>query len=397
MSNNNCGCSSTQSQSSNGEFLLVKATGKNSSTCGDIDDLDSANSDCVKQEPMFDFSKSDLIIPLFSSSTQMEVCNSDIYSISMWVQFLNPVTTMMISNITGNILTLSNRCSNGQVITTNPAVGTAITRGTRFVVCDAPICETDQEQLEITKESIRSMTELCLPLLEETSSTSTVHPLGRVESDSNNSFAGKCVKRIKEFYFKNGIPFFTTLNNIPISDNPKFKKLARNPITNEIAQLKDYSEHSGTDSLSHSTLSILSTGEKVVGPVHFSRQVSVDLFTNTSSDDFNAWPISVATEIEKSIDLSDQSVYDSVRNLSDHVWMTFRLDISPRCGNFNRVSIIANGIRVAKHFSTGDDISTCSYVFNMKIKDNNKNIELKFNGIENFRLYYRLTLLSSSF
>lgn len=393
MSNKNCGCSSTQSQSSsNGEFLLVKATGTNAGTCGDIDLDSSINENCAKQDPMFDFSKSDFIVPLPSSITQMEVCNSDIYSIEMWLQFLNPIVTLNISNITGNILTLRNRCPDGSAISSNPNAGAAIARGTKFVVCDAPICNTNADTLEAIQEALASASEVCVPAMEVSSSQAIIHPVGRVESDSLNSSAGKCLKRIYGFLFNGGTPVLSDLELRSPLVVPSYRRIVKNIFNNEIVELQNYSEYPQASPTHQKALSVMSTGERLIGPVRFVNATRRVFYENDLDNDYRNWPLSSNTEISKTIDISDWTCYESIRLHTDNIYVQIQLDVCLFSSeNYNKIAISANDSSLGQIFANDNDITNSSFTTNIKVDDSDKNIKLKFNGIYNFRIRYKVT------
>jgi hypothetical protein len=147
---------------------MVEATASDASSCG----VSATGTEgCAKQEPMYDICLSSFLVPLSNSFTSIEVCSPNIYYIGMWLQFLTPNVTLQISNISGKIISLINRCENGDLIYGNPEAGQVVLRNTPFVVVDKPRCKSDEDDIAALENALSNASELCVPSLKTSSST----------------------------------------------------------------------------------------------------------------------------------------------------------------------------------------------------------------------------------
>ncbi len=284
-----CGCDN--SGSTEGEYLVIKATSSEAAACGDPSSTTGSTA-CAKQEPMFDESLSDFLIPSEASSVPMQVCNAEIYTVGMWIEFVNPVAKLQISAITGNVLTLLNRNANGDEVFENPNIGSVIAKYTRFVVCQAPVNMDAAQRLEDIKDALAVATELCVPNLSPSTSTAIVHPVGRVESDPSNLSVGKCLRRIYGILFNAGRPVLTALGEaVPIDDAMDYRPLIKHKTSNTVRQRKNYSETSGLGSGRQYMLVTTNASERLIGPTYVFRDVRTLVDTSAvSAENPTGWP-----------------------------------------------------------------------------------------------------------
>lgn len=292
--NTDCGCGPSSDKS----YFMVEATASDTPSCGGSSS--SGTEGCAKQEPMYDVCLSSFLVPLSNSFTSMEVCNPNIYYIGMWLQFLTPSVTLQISNISGKIISLINRCENGDLIYGNPDAGQAILRNTPFVVVDKPRCKSDEDDSASLTNALSVATELCVPSFQTSSATATVRPVGRIESDEADLSVKKCIRGIFGILFKKGTPVLSSLKLSPVNDSATTRRLVKHRTTHEVTQIKNYHESDGLAANSQYTLAISSNEEKVVGPMHnvFIKRKLIQESGNVGNPD--SWPL---TEGSFSIDI----------------------------------------------------------------------------------------------
>jgi len=320
MSNSNCGCGKGGT-SGDGDYLMVKATASEASSCG-VAGVAGGTEACEKQEPMYDSSLSDFLLPDTTGSTSMEVCNASIYTVSMWLQFLLPVATLQIVNITGNVLSLANKCPNGEPIDDNPIIGTVISRGTQFVVGTEPQCFTDAEDAERINSALEDLTQLCMPNLAISSSTAQIRPIGKLESDPSDLSMQKCIKAIYGIIFKAGTPILTALG-LKESLDLNYRRLAKHKTTNEVVHLKNYSENVGSPE-SHALL-INKNTERAV-PTYFIHLSRFEVASKPSPLDPTDWDTIDAGGFEATYDVSGNGI-SGLFSDRDHIYVMARLDL----------------------------------------------------------------------
>lgn len=396
MSKPNCGCDNGGSQE--GDFLMVKATASEASSCG-LSGGSNSTASCDKQEPMYDICLSDFLLPSKDGQTSMEVCNASIYTISMWLQFTYPVVTLQIVNITGNILTLVNRCPNGEIVDENPTIGTVVSRGTSFVVAPEPQCFTDEEDAERINSALEGATQICAPNLATCSETAIIRPVGKIESDPSDLSVKKCIKAIYGFLMKAGTPVFTALRlEAPIDLN--YRRLAKHKTLNEVVHLKNYSETPGLTDDSYALM--INKNREVLVPNYFSH-----LFTHTIAENTTAyttpssWPAlgsGGSHEVNYNISAAVGGLgwLPSDRN---HIIVMVRFDLTTFVdGEGSRaINIILNNINAGRVMNVGngggENINGMSVSVPIKLSKGDYNLNMKLNATGNTQRYhFRLTI-----
>ena len=112
MHGNPCGCG--PSSNPDPSYLMVSATPSEAALCDPSSTGNAAN--CDNQDRTYDESLSDFLVPLTTNTTSMQVCNSSVYAVGQWLYFNTAKAYFQINNITGQILTLVNRCPNDDSI-----------------------------------------------------------------------------------------------------------------------------------------------------------------------------------------------------------------------------------------------------------------------------------------
>lgn len=393
---NQCGC--VQQSSDDKDFLLVKATASEASTCG-VSSQDST-SGCAKQEQMYDVSLNDFVMPLAQSSTTMLVCNGKIYAVNMWLQFLAPVCKLKITNIVNNTLTLVNRCDNGKTIAENPDAAVAINKGAKFIVCDDPPCTSNDELLEQFQNALSEATELCVPSLKTTSATATVYPVGRTESDPSDLGAKKCIRKIFGFFFKAGRPYFSALGGAINADaSGNYRPLVKHKVNNGIYQRLNYSETPGLNSNFQYALAVTKTNERILGPLYMTFIKHVLLRENTASLIFTDWP-EFTDEDTKEFTITDypELAVHSEASL-DHYYVMARIDwcVYNPSNTPLILEISMNELKVGRVFARKDDDIVSQFVsISVPIKvmksDHKLTVLFKTATPATVKHYYKLTI-----
>lgn len=393
MTTNDCNCGPEASK----EYLMVKVTPSEASTCGTGEV--STTKDCAKQEDMFDKSLSSFTIPVTIGSTNMEVCNAGIYTVDMWLQFLDPVATLKISAITGKILTLINRCDSGDAISFNPDAGTAIDKGTKFIVCDSPPCYSEEERAADIENSLKTMTGLCMPDLQECSETAIIQPVGRISSDPEDLSVKKCIKRIFGILFKAGSPYLSSLRTADPVDVGNYNRLVRHKGTDEVRKQLNYCDSDGLNVQKQYLLSITNGDEAVRGPCYLTKLVQELVEVNTESFTAAAWP-TFTEDFEKDFDLSDitgLNVPGNDDSFLDHYYVMARLEFETYTDvDTNRYTTAKlNGLRVGRCLSRVERPGPMSVSVPIKILKSDHKLTLKF-VCESYsdinRFYYNLNI-----
>lgn len=392
MNDTNCGCNAHNP--SDKEFLLVKATSSEASSCGTGDGLDPI-SDCVKQEQMYDFSLSDFMVPSQTGATSMEVCNPNVYSIGMWLQFTSPIVTLQISNISGSILTLINHCPDGSIVGDNPDVGQVVYRNTRFVVSSAPGCISDEKYLEKIQDALSSVVEICVPNLAQSSSTAIIQPVGRVDSDPNNLGAKKCIRRIFGFLFKAGTPVLSALKLVKGEQAYDYRRIVKHKITNEIKHLENYGEYAELLIGRQYLVGIQKNSETLIGPSYVMYPFHSIVHENTASLDPNDWP-DLNLTYDHDFDIGGVPQIEGLDGSLDHYFANVRIEVAVRSVADNITKIYLNNVSSGRVYSsqssTESNIQFNSITIPIRVSRSDNKINLKITARETSKFYFKLSL-----
>lgn len=202
------------------EYLLVKATSSNS--CGTI--TSNTETDCPKQEPTFDTALTGFLIPLKGEPATFKVCNADIYSLGQWLYFSSIGAYVRITAILDGNLTVTSGCENGNDVSGNTYYTQAVSAGSVFNVSGRPSCVEDEENADAMLEDA---TKICVPSLEEEPlDLALMQVTGRVEENEGDLSFAKCIKRIKNFLWRDGHPIWPAIKEIPYGNYFENEKLA---------------------------------------------------------------------------------------------------------------------------------------------------------------------------
>lgn len=328
MNQQGCGCGG---DSPNDEYLMVKATGKNPSTCGlpDSSGATTGTVSCPKQEPEFDNTLSDFVVPATGASVSIQVCNPSVYSVDQWIQFPNGLTMQVIS-ITGNNLQIRNSCPNGSPIIDNPTAGLVISRNTRFFTVGKPPCQTEEQRLDEILEALSGASEICVPDLVESSNQAHVQPVGRVEADPSDTSFKKCLRRIYGILFKAGTPILSAIQKVSEANIGNYRKLGIDKANREVWEIPDFSEFTGLTSGQQYQTAFKPNGtEYIIGPDYGFKPVNITLLeipTNPLSGTFATSPAS-ATILNQTFNLSSQTDISSIKRNQDHYYVLAHLEV----------------------------------------------------------------------
>lgn len=396
MTTPNCGCDSSSSES---EYLMVRATASESSTCGDGSPSTGRES-CDKQEPMYDYSLSDFVIPSTGFTTSMAVCNPGIYAVGMWLQFIDPVVSLKIVNISNDILSLMNGCGDGLDIDENPDPGLAVSRNTKFVVSGGPLCETDEEEWDRISQSFSFAKEICTPNLEQASITAIVHPVGRIDSDPSNLGVGKCIKRLYGFIMNAGRPIFSALGN-PLEINSdtiaNYRPVVKHKTGNGLFQRKNYSESPDIEPNTQYGLGV-TTGSEKLQPTYFTRPGIVTIEENTVETNPVLWPVLETTFTKEYLLTSFAGATPPSSHALDHYYAIVRIEVATLdtpLNVFRTTEVSLNGVKAGRSMTFKDDDATVVYnSISIPIKvlksDNKLTLEMKTSA--SIQFYYKISV-----
>lgn len=392
MSDKKCGCG--PSSNSDPTYLMVEATASEAAVC-DPNSIGNSSS-CENQERTYDESISDFVVPLSTNTTSMQVCNPSVYAVGQWLYFNSSKAYFQINNITGQILTLVNRCPNDDAIDGNPAPGTPIPSKSKFVVSASPPCFAIEAETDRVKRALASMTQICVPDLIETTNNQNIQVVGRVSSDSSNPSQGKCIRRIADFFFKLGRPFMSGLRTINVNSSQYdgYRRLARHTATNEIVELINFSNMPDAAGVKQKAYSVTSSNEKLVGPAYFGSLFRHTLEKNTNDEDPDNWPV-IDTTIHKEYDLSTISAIENIVKNQDHYYAMVRLEISARHTGDDYRTLVASlggdyaGKAIAR---TGGLVAYNSISMPVKVLYADHKLELDLEADGAMKCYFRIVI-----
>lgn len=391
----NCGCNNLPSK----KMLMVETSPSEASTCG-APGSSTGSESCPKQEPVYDVILSDFIVPSSGTLTSASVCNGSVYSSGQWIQTLNPVVTLKINSINGNILSLANQCDNGSPVPGNPDAGQLITSQTRFSIVSQPECLDEEERAEEILAALASATEVCTPSLLESSANAAIQPVGRVESDPSNTAAGKCIRRIFGIIFNSGIPYLTSLGNaISGTELNNYRRLGKHKTNNSVRQLENYSENPAISGTNQYALGIRSNQEYLVGPSYvpcFFTPILIDsagVVSNTSSPVMVTSPTGV---FEKTINLSGVSQINNIQKNQDHYYVHLSIEYIDRANNTNiTVNNELVGMSLAHNSSRSNWRGVITAIVRVDISTNELRFKIENNlnfSSSSFQYAYRIML-----
>jgi len=379
---------------------MVRATASQASTCGipDITNPDEENSNCVKQEIMFDKSLSDFLVSTPGSSSSFEVCNPAPYCVGMWLQFYTPRVTLRIVSISGSIITVVNRCNlTDNAPDDNPEIGTIIERGAKFAVVGAPRCFDEEDATDDLVDALANLTGICVPELGVGGANATMWPVGRIEEDPDNVSQGPCIKRIPGVKFIGGVPYLSALD-APVNgvDAHLYRRLVKNTANDSVHVIKNYSEYSGMTPTDQYYLSVNSDEEKLVGPGYLFRPFNDFLAENSAGLDPAAWPV-LDVDYDHTYNLSTIPQIDTLVSQYDHIWVNVRLELAGFSDeNTNFITAELGGIHAGRVNAFKD--ADCNVVaFNsitlpIKVMKSDYNLALSISSQAACNFYFRIAI-----
>lgn len=389
----NCGCTGKTSPEDK-KYLMVEMTGSEAATC-DPDQAPSGVEDCAKQEPTYDESLSDFVVPLSTNTTQLQVCNSSIYTLSQYIQFAIPRVRMLITanNADTNILTIANRCPDGSAIPENPEAGLAVPEGSRFSVVDSPQCPNTAQDIQKVKDALAGMSELCVPELTSAPSTSKIYVVGRVDEDVNPA-QGKCIRWITSLWNDAGKWFMTEIRLLSAASSQfgAYRKLGRHSTTNEIVEFPNYKDM--TDVLGggkQMALAISEDGERLVGPAYFFNPFHYSVDKNDNDLDPDLWP-SFSNTKNETYDLSGSSQISDTVYKQDHYFALVRLEIAGiSTGDYNTIEASLNDSYAGRVITrAAEEVQYNSITMPVKILKSNNELKLKLETNGSVKVFYRV-------
>lgn len=390
---NSCGC---ESNSSDDEYLMVKATPRSANSCGSST---SEETSCRKTEDMFDTILSEFLVPDVTEETSITVCNGAIYSVGMWIEFVDNDLRLEITAINNNIITVRNQCPNGDAVLTNPSPGTRISKDSVFVVIDSPQCLSLANKKDIVIDALNDMGYIPGQSIYNAPNDATVVPVGRINSASDSSLIGK-IRKVFGFFLKAGRPYFTALGS-PIDPDdvgPNYRRLVQKTSNGAIHLAKSFAEHDDVTSTQQFFVAYSKNKERLRGPAFVARPFNNTLDQNSSSDNPTAWPEINGTETY-SWDLDSIAKVDNAvpgSGILDHYFVVATLEvaaykssssISEKCyAQFNGSP--------AGRFSVGNNngIHYSHMMCFVKVMKSDHQLQLKIVTPSNMNVYYRVLI-----
>ena len=380
-------CNPCRDNSKAEEYLLVKATASQASTC-DPSQSTSENANCRKQEDTFDEITTGFILPLANSFANVAVCKASVYSIGQWIQFHNPVSTLQIININNNILTLANRCEDGSPIEANPIAGsTAYNEKARFSVVARPRCSALSEDAEELAAKLAELTQICVPNLAESNVDSDIHPVGRVENDPQDVNFSKCIKRILGIFFRKGVAYFPGIKQTNYASLNSLSRLMINKSDKSIIELPKVSEDTSMLAGKRYLYLYSPNQERLIGPTRVyiaANEVAHNLGTTGGLNDSPAPTFVSASgtppEIVGDFDLNSaglNALFNAIQGDYTDFYADFEVYVQLNEGTTNRknYNMIFNGDRVFRQTGTN---RTDSFSFTKRIFFNSRTDQINY-------------------
>lgn len=332
-----CGCNKTSGEPSveTPDYMLVRATGKNASKCGDAASLAEAAADglsstvgCTKTDPTYDLLMADFAFPSDGTAVAL-VCNGAIYSVGQWIEFVNAGAKVQITSINDKQLTVRAICNNGAVIDSNPTAGTIIKKNDSIVAIDAPECLTDAQKLERITSALESAEQLCLPALVEGSGNNAKYQMvGWLAENPDDSGFKKCLKRMVSFFFKAGHPYLENLDLVDLASSSSYRPLVIHKTTHKIVEQKNLSEETALEAGKKYVYGVISGSQALVEGYVFAPIDGVELFNHGGDfDDPDNWTaIPSGTPLETSVNLNVSSV-NAISILGDYFYAVLRINL----------------------------------------------------------------------
>ncbi len=325
----------------------------------------------------------------------MSVCNPTIYTVGMWLQFIDPYAKLQVSAISGNDLTLLNRNENAEAVRGNPSIGTKISKLTKFVVCDSPNDLSATQEREKIEEALSGASELCMSNMASCSATAIIQPVGRIESDPSNLSIKKCIRRIYGILFNAGRPVLTALGApVDINDMGDYRPLVKHKTSNVVRHRKNYSETEAIVPGKPYLLQITSQGEKVF-PSYLTKIVNIAIREPgvTAPAD---WPV-MTTDFEQDFDISDVSgAAPPDGHTLDHYFVMINIEIggNKSAGDLQILKAYLNDAYVGRcGVSSNNDVQDFSQVTKLvKVMKSNNKLSLRLSTTGSIKYFCRISI-----
>lgn len=293
-----CHCNNTNCQDCNGgndEYLLVKAT--SSSSCAEPGD---GSNSCPKQEPTYDSTLTGFLVPSLGESVTFQVCNIAIYSVGQWVYFTTAGVYLRIIAINDSFITVASGCANGNEVDNQPGYNQTIPIGSQFLVTGKPDC-SDPVDIDVILDDAE---QICVDSLIESNPEAEMQIIGRVEADVSDINFGRCLKRIKDFLWKDNGPVWPSIKLVPKAGLIDYSNLGINA-AGEVAELEKVTLDASANYVATerrinlvSRMELFKIGDNMVG-----KETS---FASGVVSTSIAWPAEIAAIIDQFSHISSQ-------------------------------------------------------------------------------------------
>lgn len=380
------------------EYLMVQATGVEADPCGYLREQVSPTSACPKQEPTYDFILSGFVVPLVGSTINVNVCNVNVYSLLSYVYFpgFNLWMQIVASSTENKTLSLKNACVDGvNAVEGNPDPGQAIPINSTFVVCDAPRCDSVEEDRAELESALSNSTELCVPQFGETSNTAIVQLVGRTEADPGDSGFKKCLKRVAALFFQNGAIRQPNIETVSEASYSAYRKAGIEKTTKQMRMLPNIGEFAGVVAGKKYIMGGTTATEKPVGPaLIFSPITKAYAEVGTITNDGTYTNLANGNTFSNDYSVNIPEITGLLnRDLQDHYYLELKLIVGMQAASgashrFLKVKLnneiigvlsgTANGIHTFQTYIVPIKIMQVDTTFNLKLEADGNGIAYYF-------------------
>jgi hypothetical protein len=253
-----------------------------------------------------------------------------------------------------------------------------VTNGDRFVVCDSPPCGANELTLDELNDTLADATGLCLPNLQQCSSTGNGELMAWINSDPGAPANCVGIKRIPGATWNSGV-FYLNLPATGAEYNPTLRRVARDGTNSAISTMYNYAEYSVVAPGNVYGLGIAQGIEKPIGPSRFPAFYNPPYLAARLSNllDPGSWP-SIA--VPQAADFSHGVHYsqlDSMTYIHGDYYAMIRLEVAIQAAAASAVACVisANGQEKGRLYAN-ENVNNVSISFPVLISRSNHTMVL---------------------
>jgi hypothetical protein len=179
--------------------------------CAATEEATHPSDGCTKLDKTFDKSIDAVIIPSVGSETQINLCDSSLYTVGSWIEFVDgpfagtklQVTTV---NAVNGYIKARNSCSDGiTAISDNASPGATLAAESRFIVTGSPKCESSADKISELESLLPLVEDICLDEIANKAITEELKLLGvAVANECVEGEVQPCVRKSETRELKDG-------------------------------------------------------------------------------------------------------------------------------------------------------------------------------------------------